>query len=420
MLQIDLLWIYSMGAGCFFVLFMPFIGVQFYTSNFDDVHYLPIINCLCYLFSIPCVFVQWKFDDYFDEKFSSAQAFGFRLRSCFGMLLFLSILILVVPGAFHSEETPSLVWFALWVVAVSITCTFSSGTLFQYCSFGDFKSGEGITALTLGFCSASAIIIFLAELFGFELQPTNDQAWGYYVTIICIEVYVFLASLAATRTEFFKETMVNKDNFIKKGKEMAEKFGPPQYWLGLTQSAQTLGGKKTATVNEHTALLVYRPGDSKAQHEQLLTLAVHLFVNTFLTLGMLSFYKHFPTTNAATPQYLVYSHWVADLCSRFFSGIYQIKIKHLHYLSSLRAIAALSLLLVAFGAFPCPSDYILIVMMSVYNFFGGAAINWIYILLSDVFDDLQLLQKGSQYLTLFYYSGVTAGTVLALTLTYVL
>jgi hypothetical protein len=337
------------------------------------------------------------------------------------MLLFLSILILVVPGAFHSEETPSLIWFGLWVVAVSITCTSASGTLFQYCSFGDFKSGEGITALTIGFCSASAIIIFLAELFGFELQPTNDQAWGYYMTIICIEVYVFGASLAATRTEFFAETMVNKDNFIKKGKEVAEKFGPPQYWLGITQNAQALGGKgTTGTVNEHTALLVYPPGDSKAQHDRLVTLAVHLCMTTFLTLGMLSFYKHFPTTDPATPQYLVYSHWVADLCSRFFSGIYQIKIKHLHILSSLRAIAAFSFLLVAFGFLPCPSYYTLIAMMSVYNFFGGAAINWIYILLNDVFDDLQLLQKGSQYLTLFYYSGVTGGTVLALTLTYIL
>jgi len=408
-----------MGAGCFFVLFMPFIGVQFYTENFDNIRYLPIINCLCYLFSLPCCFVQWTFDDYFDEKFSSAQAFGFRLCCCYAALLFLSAVVLILPGAFRTSETPSMIPFCLWVIAVSITCTFSSGTLFQYCSFGDFKNGEGITALTLGFCSASAIIIFLAQLFGFELQPTNDQAWGYYVTIIIIEVYVFFASILATRTQFFTKTMINKDEFIKKGKELAEKFGPPQYWLGLTQSAQALGVRKTPKPDESTALLVRRP-DTPEQHDKLVSLGWHLFGSTFLTLGMLSFYKHFPTTNPTTPQYLVYSHWISDLASRFFSGVVKIKHKDLSTLSISRVIVAMALLLTAFGLLPCPPDDILIVIISIYNFFGGAAINWIYNLLGNVFEDLQLLQKGSQYLTIFYYSGVTAGTVLALTLTFIL
>jgi len=416
--QIDLIWIYCMGAGCFFVLFMPFIGVQFYTENFDNIHYLPIINCLCYLFSLPCVFMQWMLDDYFDEKYSSAQAFGFRLRCCYATLLFLSVIVVILPGAFHSSETPSMFWFCLWTVAVSISCTFASGTLFQYCSFGDFKNGEGITALTLGFCSASAIIIFLAQLYGFELQPTNDQAWGYYVTIIGIEIFVFMASIMATKTQFFKDTMINKDEFIKKGKELAEKFGPPQYWLGLTQSAQTLGVRKTS-VGEHTSLLIRRP-DSPEQHAKLVSLGFHLFASTFLTLGMLSFYKHFPTTYPTTAQYLVYSHWVSDLISRFFTGFYKIRLQHLNTVTGSRIVAAFLLLLTAFNILPCPPDNILIVLISIYNFFGGASINWIYILLDSVFDDLQLLQKGSQYLTIFYYSGVTAGTVIALTLTYTL
>ena len=60
----------------------------------------------------------------------------------------------------------------------------------------------------------------------------------------------------------------------------------------------------------------------------------------FLTLGMLSFYKHFPTEYPTTAQYLVYSHWVSDLISRFFTGFYKIRLQHLNTVTGSRIVAA--------------------------------------------------------------------------------